>query len=184
MDVQSRPKKSIKESKIQEHRETGGWMSKTWFFLLAAIIIPVFAFCAEDKSVWKDGKLYEGQEYGKLAAEEKDKVKQKAEEFAMALLLKDEEDLMELAYHDGFPSEKKEKILYRIASYHNQEGFACTNIEVITVKLKDDLKEAMVGVKVHFSTVDTKGGLSTAPISIQTWKFINKYGEWYYTFDK
>ena len=159
-------------------------MKKTWILLLASLIIPIFAYCAEDKSVWKDGKLYEGQEYDKLAAEEKGKVKQLAEEFAMALLLKDEEDLLELTYYDGFPSEKKEKILSRIAAYHHQEGFACTNIEVITVKLKDDLKEAIVGVKVHFSTVDTKGGLSTAPISIQTWKFINKYGDWYYTFDK
>jgi hypothetical protein len=143
--------------------ENGGMMKETYIFLMILLFFPAFANCAEEKSIWKDGKLYEGQAYDKLEAEEKEQVKKVAEEFAMALLMKDEEDIEHISYYDGFPSEKKEKIFSRLGAYHNQEGFACTNIEVITVKLKNDMKEATVGVKVHFSTIDTKGGLSTAP---------------------
>ncbi|MDD4940520.1 MAG: hypothetical protein PHS64_02940 [Candidatus Omnitrophica bacterium] len=159
-------------------------MRKLWGVVLMVLLASAAAFCAEDKSVWKDGKLYEGAAYDALEAGIKEQVKGVVEEYAMALLMKDTEDLDERTYYDGFPSEKKAKIAALINAYHNKEGFTCTNIEVITVKLKNDMKDASVGVKVYFSTVDTKGGLSTAPVSIQAWKFTNRYDEWYYLFEK
>jgi hypothetical protein len=151
-------------------------------FLFIFLLFSAAGYCAEEKSVWKDGKLYEGEAYDKLESEVKDEVKKLAEDFAMALLMKDEEEMQELTYYDSFPSEKKSKISSLVGSYHNREGFLCTNIEVISVKLKNDMKEAVVGVKVHFSTVDTKGGLSTAPIAIQSWKFFKNYEKWYFSF--
>ncbi|HQJ16046.1 MAG TPA: hypothetical protein PLJ26_06140 [Candidatus Omnitrophota bacterium] len=159
-------------------------MKKYVFLFLSVMMIRSVALCAEDKSVWKDGQLYEGAAYDALEAKVKEEVKKVAEEYAMALLMKDSDDLEERTYYEGFPSEKKAKISSLISAHHNKEGFACTNIEVITVKLKNDMKEASVGVKVYFSTVDTRGGLSTAPISIQSWKFVNRYDEWYYSLDK
>lgn len=155
------------------------------------MIIVALVFCAaltvyasEDRSVWKDGKRYEGAEYDKLESAEKDKLKAVADEFGVAILMKDRESLSELSAYDGFQFDKNTVIDRLIYQNYNPSGFSCTNIEVISVKLKNDLKEGIVGVKVHFSTMDSKGSLSEAPVAVQTWKFANKDGKWLFLLDK
>jgi hypothetical protein len=155
------------------------------------ITIVALFFCAaltvhasEDRSMWKDGKRIEGAEYDKLETAEKDKLKAAADEFGVAIMMKDRESLAELSTYDGFQFDKNAVIDRLIYQNYNPSGFSCTNIEVIYVKLKNDFKEGIVGAKVHFSTMDSKGSLSEAPVAVQTWKFANKDGKWLFLIDK
>ena len=154
------------------------------FAFLAVFYIQTLFALEQEKSLWKDDKLYEGEEYDKLERKEKEKVKSRAEEFAMALLMKDRETLKELSLYDGFQLDKGDRINALINKYHHLRGFSCTNIEVISVKLKNRMKEASVAVKVHLSTMDDKGGLSTAPISVETWNFRYDHDEWFFLIEK
>ena len=152
------------------------------------IVISLFFYgliCnAEEKSIWKDGKFYEGEEYEKLEREEKTKVKAAAEEFVIALLIKDEKSISELSYYGGFIFEKKEKIFSLINSYHKRPKLSCSGIEVLFIKMEyDKMQKATVGIKAYFSTKDAIGGLSSAPI-IQAWKFVYKDKKWLFLFKK
>ncbi len=130
----------------------------------------------EEKSIWREGRFYEGEEYEKLKQQEEEKIKTVAKEFIVGILTKDSDKLMELSYYKGFKFEKKATLSNFISSYHSQD-FACYNIEIVSVNINEEIEEANVAMRVYYSTMDKSGGLSAAPV-IHIWKFVYKDGKW------
>ena len=160
-------------------------MKKIIIYLFICGLFSGISIEALSEEIWRDGKLYKDEEYDKLKLEEEAKVKAAAEEFAMLLLMQDDEEMLEHSVYSGFQLDKKHRISSLINSYHNVGGFSCSGIEVISARIQEDtrLEKAKVGVRIHFTTVDAIGGLSKAPI-VRAWDFVLEDEEWLYVLDK
>lgn len=162
-------------------------MKKRILCFLVVISLPSYGLICSgaEKRLWINGKWYATKEYERLQEEYKklksEKVRTTAEEFIIALLMKDEEKISELSYYKGFKSDKKWKASSLIDSYHGSK-LTVSGVEIIFVKIEDiKTEEATVGVKVNFTTIDDKGTLSAAPV-IHKWKFICKHEKWFFLF--
>jgi len=121
----------------------------TVFFFLSFCMIP--SFCNADS----------------LA--DKGKLKSVVSDIIFAILEKNVDDLMELTQLEGsFQFDKKYYIQYLLNDY-SSEYIATSAIEVKSIRIKSD-EEAKVMVLTHLSSIDTQGGLGTAPRN-EIWNF-------------
>ncbi|RKY30632.1 MAG: hypothetical protein DRP68_05935 [Candidatus Omnitrophota bacterium] len=153
-------------------------MVKIIIFILTSVWLYSYGIICntEEGRVWRENKLYRGEDYYKLKRTEEERIKTIVEDFAIALLAKDVERLSELSYYKGSQLEKRDKISALITSYHNHRGLVCHNIEVVSVKTDKNIENGKAVVRIHYSSLEALGGLGTAPI-IDTWNFIYKDGD-------